>query len=463
MKTRITRRRFLRNGSLAGTGLLILQSARSVRGAPANEKLNLALVGVGGRGSWFVDAMPGFDTRFAALCDVREDRLAKAGERSPEAKRFTDFRRMLDELHDQIDGVIVAAPDHIHAVASVKAMRLGKPVFCEKPLTRTIEEARALRELAASTRLATQMGNQGTSSDPFRRAVEIIQAGALGDIREIIAWNEGGGGGRHPLPKESQPVPEGFHWDLYLGPRAARPFNKEWLQWHRWRDFATGQLGNWAVHTTNVAFKAFRLDELWKKNPGDAPFPKGRSLRVKAKVSETVTDTFPKWELIDFEAPPRAGLPAFKMTWCNRSPEGRERAETILSRKLDWGDAGEKKWKDYAGILISGSRGTMHSTGHNMSFTLMPEAEFKELLGPPRQLPHSPGHEREWLNAIRGGAPACSNFVDYGSLQTEFLLLGNIATQVEGPIEYDPLAGRVTNSEAADKLCRANYREGWVL
>ena len=463
MKTHSNRRRFIRDTVLSGTGLLLLPSAQSVWGAPANEKLNMALVGVGGRGDWFVGAMPGFGTRFAALCDVREERLTKAGAKFPEAKRFTDFRQMLDEMRDQIDGVIVAAPDHIHAVASAKAMRLGKPVFCEKPLTRTIEEARALRELAASTRVATQMGNQGTSSDPFRRSVEIIQSGALGDIREIIAWNEGGGGGIHPTPKESQPVPEGFHWDLYLGPRASRPFHKDWLQWHRWRDFATGQLGNWAVHTTNVAFKAFKLDQLWNKDLALMQLPKSRTVRVTAKVSEKVTDTFPKWELIDFEAPPRAGLPAFKMTWCNRAPEGRERAETFLGRKLDWGDAGEKKWKDYAGILVVGSRGTMYSTGHNMSFTLMPEVEFKDLLGPPRLLPRSPGHENEWLRAIRGGEPACSNFVDYGSLQTEFLLLGNIATQVKGSIEYDPFTGRVINNEAANGLCRANYRDGWVL
>jgi predicted dehydrogenase len=422
----------------------------------------MALVGVGGRGDWFVGAMPGYGARFAALCDVREDRLTKAGAKLPEAKRFTDFRVMLDEMRDKIDGVIVAAPDHIHAVASARAMKLGKPVFCEKPLTRTIEEARALRSLAASTKLATQMGNQGTSSDPFRRAVEIVQSGALGDIREILAWNEGGGGGVHPLPREAPPVPEGFHWDLFLGPRAARPFHKDWLNWHRWRDFATGQLGNWAVHTTNVAFKAFRLDELWKEAAATR-FPKGRNIRVTAKVSEQVTDTFPKWELIDFEAPPRDGLPAFRMTWGNRAPEVRARAESMLGRKLDWGDAGEKKWKDYAGILISGTRGTLHSTGHNMSFTMIPEPDFKELRGPPRKLPRSLGHEKEWLQAIRGGAPASSNFVDYGSLLTEFLLLGNIATQSSSPIEYDPLAGRVTNSDAANKLCRANYREGWAL
>ena len=185
--------------------------------------------------------------------------------------------------------------------------------------------------------------------------------------------------------------------------------------------------------------------------------------RVTAKASEIVTDTFPKWELVEYEAPARKGMPAIKITWCNRAPEGRERAEALLGRKLDWGDAGEKKWKDYAGIIVAGSRGLLHSTGHNMSFTMRPEKDFKDLLGAPSELPRSPGHEKEWINAIRGGEPACSNFVDYGSQLTEFLLLGNIATQFDKPIQYDPLNGKVLDHERANKLCLANYREGWAL
>jgi hypothetical protein len=259
-------------------------------------------------------------------------------------------------------------------------------------------------------------------------------------------------------------VPEDLQWDLWLGPAAARPYHREWANWHRWRDFATGQLGNWAVHTTNLAFKAFRLDTLWKPDLAADQFPQGRRLRVTARMSEVLEDTFPKWELIQFEAPPRVGLPAFRLTWCNgRCAEGREHIEERLGRKLDWGDFGEKKWADYAGLLVVGSRATLYSTGHNMSFSLLPDGEWRDLLGPPRELPRSPGHEREWLNAIRGGPAPWSNFVDYGSLLTEFVLLGNLATRFDVPIEYDPVAGRVTNHAAADAACRPPYREGWRI
>jgi predicted dehydrogenase len=369
---------------------------------------------------------------------------------------------MLDELADRLDGVVVATPDHTHAVVSARALRAGKPVFCEKPLTRAISEARALRELALASKLPTQMGNQGTASDAFRRSVEIIQSGVLGDVREVLAWNESGGGGPHPRPTTSEAVPEELAWDLWLGPAAARSYHREWANWHRWRDFATGQLGNWAVHSTNLAFKAFRLDEFWTSAATE--FPEGRTFRVTAKCSELLTDTFPRWELIEFAAPRRKDRPAFTMTWCNgRAPGGRERIEDRLGRKLDWGDAGEKKWNDYAGLLVVGSRGRLHSTGHNMTFSLLPAADFQDLLGPPRTLPRSPGHEREWLEAIRGGPPPCSNFVDYGSLLTEFLLAGNIATQTGGVIEYDPLAGRIVNNPSANQLCAAVYRDGWTL
>jgi hypothetical protein len=458
----VSRRRFLTRTTLGTAGFLILRRPDSVRGAAANEKLNLALIGVGGRGSWFLGTMPGLNTRFTALCDVHADRLASAAQDFPEARTYTDFRQMLEEQQDSLDGVIVATPDHTHAVASARALHTGKPVLCEKPLTRTIGEARGLRALAETTGLATQMGNQGTASDAFRRSIEIIQSGALGEIRELLAWNEGGGGGPHPRPTTAQPVPPELNWDLWLGPAADRPYHREWLRWHRWRDFGTGQLGNWAVHSTNLAFKAFRLDTLWRTDLAETQFPQSRRLRVTARMSEVLEDTFPRWELIEFEAPPRERLPTFRMTWCNgRAPGGRERIEEHLGRRLDWGDAGEKKWADYAGLLVVGSHGLLHSTGHNMSFTLHPESDLKGLAGPPRELPRSPGHEREWLEAIRGGPAPWSNFIDHGAGLTEFVLLGNLATRFDHAIEYDPVAGRVTNHEAADRACRPENREGW--
>lgn len=464
MKSRVPRRRFLKHAALGGTTFILLPSHLSIRGARANERLNLAQVGVGGRGSWFIGAMPGMGTRFAALCDVHAHRLAVAAEKHPEARQFRDYREMLAEMGDEIDAVIVATPDHTHAVASAAALRAGKPVFCEKPLTRTPGEARSLRELAATCGLPTQMGNQGTSSDAFRRSVEIIQSGALGDIRELLAWNEGGGGGPRPRPAGGEPEPEDLVWDLWLGPAAERPYHREWANWHRWRDFATGQLGNWAVHSTNLAFKAFRLAEFWEPSLPDSHFPSGRLLRAKATTPHATVKAFPSWELIEFEAPARANQPAFELIWCNgRCDEGRERIEDRLGRHLDWGDYGEKKWADYAGLLVVGTRGTLYSTGHNMSFSLLPAGELDDLLGPPRELPRSPGHEKEWLRAIQGGPAPWSNFVDYGSRLTEFLLLGNLATRFDTAIQYEPLAGKVANHAQANAAAHPEYRAGWQI
>lgn len=464
MNSCLPRRRFLGRIGLGATGFLLLPSPLSVRTAQANERLNIAQVGVGGRGSWFIGAMPGMNTRFAALCDVHQHRLEVAAEKHPDARRFRDFREMLAEMGDEIDAVVVATPDHTHAVASAAALRAGKPVFCEKPLTRTPGEARALRELAAATALPTQMGNQGTSSDAFRRSVEIVQSGALGEVQELLAWNESGGSGPRPRPTGSEPEPEDLAWDLWLGPAADRPYHHEWANWHGWRDFATGQLGNWAVHSTNLAFKAFRLAEFWDADRPATHFPDGRTLQVTANTPHATENAFPKWELIEFAAPARTGQPAFRLTWCNgRCPEGRERIEQRLGRRLDWGDHGEKKWADYAGLLVVGTRGTLYSTGHNMSFSLLPPGKLDDLLGPPRELPRSPGHEKEWLQAIQGGPAPWSNFVDYGSRLTEFLLLGNLATRFGAALHYDPLAGRVTNHDKANAAAHPDYRTGWRI
>lgn len=453
---RIGRRRFLRRSTLSAAGLLLLPSLRSVRGAPANDRLNIGLIGVGGRGRWFVDTMPAM-ANVIALCDVNDERAGDAYQRIPKAKKYYDFRRMLED-EKSLDGVIIAAPDHIHAVASAMAMRLGRHVYCEKPLTRTLDEARTLARLAARPGVATQMGNQGTASEAFRRAVELIHAGALGEVREVHAWNDAGGRGRHPAPTAGQPIPAGLQWDLWLGPAAERAYHREWTQWHQWRDFATGQLGNWSVHTMNLAFKALRLDTLWSGGPGQ-----DRHVRVLAEVSETVHPTFPRWEKVRWEFPARGSFPPVTVHWHNgRVPGSRPRIEDLLGRPLDWGDTGEKKWKDHAGLLLVGQRGRLHTNGHNTVFTLLPEADWKDFAGPEKTLPRSPGHEREWLDACRGGRPAWSNMAAYGAPLTEFVLLGNVATQVTGQVSYDPVAGRF-DSDAANALMRGEYRKGWAL
>lgn len=445
---------------MGGTGLVLLKSASSVGSAQANEKLNVALVGVGGRGEWFTTTIPRMGHNLVALCDVDDAKNPDAYERLKQAKRYHDFRRMLDEMSDSIDAVIVATPDHTHAVASAAALHAGKPVFCEKPLTRTLHESRALRELARKQKVATSMGNQGTAAGPFRRALELIRNGTIGEVKEVHFWNDAGGADRKEPPGPNGPVPEDLQWDLWLGPAASRPYNKEWMKRHLWREFGTSQLGNWASHTGNLAFMALKVQDLWLNPPsGMSPV-----LRIETRTSGINKLSFPRWEVVKWHIPPRAEFPAITFTWHNgRAPGSRELIEQLLGDGLDWGDKKEKKWADFAGALIVGSKGTVHATGHNATFELLPHDRFKGIqTDRPETVEASQGHEKDWFNAIRGGRPAWANF-DYADALNEFLMLGNVATQFESQIEFDPVAMKVLNNPEADALLRCEYRKGWTL
>jgi len=446
--------------AVGGTGLVLLKSASSVGSAQANEKLNVALVGVGGRGEWFTTTIPRMGHNLVALCDVDDAKNPDAYERLKQAKRYHDFRRMLDEMSDSIDAVIVATPDHTHAVASAAALHAGKPVFCEKPLTRTLHESRALRELARKQKVATSMGNQGTAAGPFRRALELIRNGTIGEVKEVHFWNDAGGADRKEPPGPNGPVPEDLQWDLWLGPAASRPYNKEWMKRHLWREFGTSQLGNWASHTGNLAFMALKVQDLWLNPPsGMSPV-----LRIETRTSGINKLSFPRWEVVKWHIPPRAEFPAITFTWHNgRAPGSRELIEQLLGDGLDWGDKKEKKWADFAGALIVGSKGTVHATGHNATFELLPHDRFKGIqTDRPETVEASQGHEKDWFNAIRGGRPAWANF-DYADALNEFLMLGNVATQFESQIEFDPVAMKVLNNPEADALLRCEYRKGWTL
>jgi len=455
MKQRISRRRFLRSSGAAGIAFTVVP-AGLVRGYAANEKLGVALVGVSGRGGWVVETAPRIGTDVVALCDVNQRRAAEAFKQFPGVPKFQDFRQMLAERDKQIDAVFVATPDNTHAVISAAAMRAGKHVYCEKPLTHDVAEARALREIARQQGVVTQMGNQGTATEAFRRAVELIQAGSIGTIKEIHVWDGGGSGPRKP-PEGSEPVPEGLNWDLWLGPAAERPFHSRWYQWHGWRDFATGNAGNWGPHSGNLPFKAFQIDSLWYADPADKP-----RIRVHVEMSETELYGFPRWASIRYEVPARGDLPPIEFNHHYGAPEGRKRIEQHLGRQLDWGDAGERKWKEHGGCLIVGTEGLLKSTEHNSSFTLLPEDKFRDFQGPPQTLPRSGSHEREFTAACRGGPKTMSNF-DYAGPLIEFLLLTNVATQFGQTLEFDPLACKITNHPEADAALRREYRKGWTL
>lgn len=463
MDLNINRRKFLKNTALSGLGMLILKSSRSAFSYEANEKLNIALIGVGGRGTWFVNTVPKLGTNVVAMCDVNERKADLSFKKIPQARKFHDFRRMLDEMNKNIDAVVVATPDNTHAVATAAAIRAGKGVYCEKPLTHDIKEARTLRKLAAECKVATQMGNQGTSSEAFRRAVELVQAGVIGDVREVHAWNTGGGPGDRPVPTDEHNLPEYLHWDLWLGPAKYRPYNSRWIDWwHGWRDFGTGQLGNWASHTMNLPFKALKLDTLWNQQSGSSV---KNIIRLEAEVSGVHKHSFPKWEIIRYDFPARIDMPPVRINWYNgpgQAPGPRIMIEQLLKRRLDWGDAGEKKWQDHAGCLLIGTKGMIHSTGHNMSFTLLPEEKFKDFEGPPKTLTRTRGQEREWLDACKGGPQTMSNF-NYADPLTEFVLLGNIATFVGDTIEFDPIEMKIINNLPTNAALEREYRSGWSL
>jgi NADH/NAD ratio-sensing transcriptional regulator Rex len=463
MNSLLNRRDFLKNTALGGTGLLILQNCNLARSYQANEKLNIALIGVGGRGRWFVDTMPNLNTNVVAMCDVNERKASLSFEEIPQAKKYFDYRKMLKEMDKQIEAVVIAVPDHSHASASAAAMKMGKHVLCEKPLTLTVGEARAIRLMAAKCNVATQMGNQGTSSEAFRRAVELVEGGVIGDVREVHAWNTGGGSGDMPVPTDEHPVPDYLHWDLWLGPARFRPYNSRWVSsWHDWRDFGTGNLGNWASHTMNLPFKALRLDTLWDPQSDSSA---KNLIKLEPEVSGVHKHSLPKWEIIRYDFPARGDMPPVRINWYNgpgQAPGPRKMIEQRMERPLDWGDAGEKKWADHSGCLLIGNKGMIHSTGHNMSFTLLPTDKFENFEGPPKTLPRSRGHEREWLEACKGGPQAMSSF-NYAGRLAEFVLLGNVSTLVGSPIEFDPIAMKIVNNAEADQALRYEYRDGWSL
>jgi len=458
MASRISRRAFLKGAAAGTAGLVILANPRSAATAQANEKLNVALIGLGGRGLWFVRTMPKL-SNVVAVCDVSDKKATVAHRELPDRPKYYDFRRMIDRQKD-IEGVVIATPDLTHAVAIATAIKAGKHVYCEKPLTRTVWEARTVRDLARKHEVATEMGNQGTASGGFRRGVELIRDGAIGQVREVIVWNNAGGRGWTETPTETATVPPYLKWDLWLGPAAFRPFHPRWMAWHQWRYAGTSQLGNWASHTANLAFMALKIDSLWQADPSTKP-----RIRLEAEVQEINRVGFPRWEVVRYEVPARGDLPPVTLTWYNggSGPGVREAIEEKFGERLHWGDAGEPLWRDHAGTVIIGTKGRLHANAHNTTLRLLPEERFKGVERErPQRLPASRGHERDWLLAAQGGPPPWSNF-DYAGPLIEFLMLGNVATQVEGPIEYDPLAMKIINNDRADALLTPKYREGWSL
>ena len=428
MSNRWNRRQLLHRAAAAGTGLCLWP--RLLRAESPNEKLNLAFVGCAGRGEANLSALRGENV--VALCDVDQRRVGPAFERFPKARKWTDFRKMLDEMGREIDAVVVSTPNHIHAPASVMAMRLGKHVYCEKPLAHSVYEARMSAQVAAEKKVATQMGTQIHASGNYRRAIELLRADAIGPVQEVDIWTTAaeGGGDR---PKDTPPVPPGLDWDLWLGPAPQRPYHPCYLprQWHFWWDFGGGVAGNVGCHFMDLAFWALEL-----RHPTS----------IEAEGPPVHPETTPPKMTVRYEFPARGSRPPVKLTWYQgrKSP----RVETD----------GVPAWD--VGFLFVGTKG-MLLCDYNRR-VLLPEARFAGFQPPSPSIPDSPGHYAEWTAACKTGTPTGCNF-DYSGALTETVLLGNVAYRVDKRLQWDAAGLQATNCPEAAQFLRREYRPGWAL
>ena len=449
LKSPLSRRSFLRSTAIGGVGLLILPNSRTAFAYEANSKLNVAVIGVAGRGRANHTAVAKLGENIVALCDVDHDLAARDFKTYPQAKQFKDFRRMFDEMGKGIDAVIVTTPDHTHAVAAAAAIQRGQHVYCEKPLTRTVHEARVLRNLARKHKVVTQMGNQGSSSNGLRRAVELAWSGAIGDIREAHVWFPSGNG---PLtrPAERPPVPTTLDWDLWLGPTEYRAYHPSYApaKWRGWRAFGSGIIGDFGCHTGNIMFRALKLEQLWNSQPvGGA---KQVVIRVESLPSERNEEGYPRTMQVLVDLPARGDLPSVRLTLNVGSKPSPDLMLGYTQGK--WGD------------LLVGSKGSIYSDNPwNTNFVLLPEEKFEEVKhGPPQTLPANADHHREWVEACKGNGTTFSSF-EIGGPMTELMQLINLSTLFEEALEYDTISGRIMNSKSAGRLLHRDYRRGWTI
>jgi hypothetical protein len=461
MTSRVNRRVFLRAATYSPASLLVLRDSRSASSYQANEKLNIALVGAGSRGSFHARTIPRLGQNLVAICDADRNRAAELAKMSPKVSIYQDFRKMLDEMDRGIDAVVVATTEHTHAVIAAAAMKRGKHVYVEKPIAHDVAETRALRRIAREHKVATQMGNQGMAADAFRRTLELIQEGVVGEIREVHVWYVFGGPGPLQRPKDSPPAPDYLDWDLWVGPAPFRPYHPRYIGgWGAWRDFGTGVLGGGGSHSINLAFKALNLGALWETGGKDKA-----TIRVEAETPERCMETFPRWENLRFDFPARGPLPPVRIHWHDAAePELQrqgiwQRLEKIAGRPLEWKD---NSWTPRSGSLLVGSKGVIHTNAHNSSCVLLPESDFPKSGGPPQKLPSVAGHQQEWFQACKSGSAPLSNF-DHSGPAIELLLVGNVATMVGQPLEFDPVAMKIADNAEADALLRPEHRPGWAV
>lgn len=432
MSTRIHRRRFLQETTLLGAGALLGSITSDARATSPNERLNIGIIGVAHQGNY--DLTNVTSENIVALCDVDDSYLASVAQKFPGARTYNDFRRLLDQK--QIDAVVVAIPDHSHAVATVAALRSGRHVYCEKPLTRTISECRIVMETTRRTRRVTQIGTQIHAGTNYRRVVELVRSGAIGQVEEVHVWVNVTYGGK-PLPHDAPPVPAGLHYDLWLGPVPERPYSPEFLPqaWRNWWAFGGGALGDFGCHYMDLPHWALGL-----RTPLVAEVIEGPPVHP---------ESVPPWLIVRYQYPPRDQQPAVKLTWYHG---GKQPPPAVLRADL------AEKWK--SGVLFVGKKGALLSDYSRHA--LLPEKEFDGFVPPPHSIPDSIGHHAEWVRACKTGEPTTCNF-DYSGALTESVLLGNLAYRAGARIDWDSPALRAKGCQAADEYIQHHYRAGWKI
>jgi predicted dehydrogenase len=443
----ISRRDFISSSAITAASLTIVP--RYVLGGsgnvPPSEKLNIAGIGVGGQGRWDLDNVS--SENIVALCDVDWERAADTFKHYPKARRYRDFRKML-EKEKNIDAVVVATPDHNHAVASMAAIKMGKHVYCEKPLTRTVFEARAIAKAAREAGVATQMGNQGMAFEGNRLINEWLWDGAIGPVREVHAWSD------RPThngqlfwaqgvdrPKDTPPVPSNLNWDLWLGPAPYRPYHPAYVpfKWRGWWDFGSGGLGDMGIHNLAPVFSALKL---------------GAPISVHSSSTLVYKETLPLACTVHYQFPAREDMPPVMLHWYDGG--------IIPARPEELEDTRELSRED--GLIFVGDKGKMYVEGWGgNSPRLIPEEKMKAYKRPPKTLPRSIGHHKEWIQACKTGTPTRSNF-DFAGPLTEAVLLGTVSVRMGGKrLTWDSQNFKITNLPQANKYLHYEYRPGWTL
>lgn len=430
MSHRLSRRRFLQASAAAGAfGYWPAARAADAAKVSSSERLRVGVIGVAAQGAYNLQNIAAAGAEIVALCDVDENRALKAREAHPKATFYIDYRNLIE--HPGLDAVAISTPDHTHAVATVAALHNGLHVYCEKPLTRTVSEARIVTETAAKQRRVTQMGTQIHAGSNYRRVVELVQAGAVGPIREVHVWVSTSYTGERP--KDTPPVPETLHYDLWLGPAPYRPYHPSFVPffWRAWWDFGGGALADMACHYMDLPHWALHLRQPTK---------------VAAEGPPVHPESAPAWAIVQYEYPARGDLPPVKLTWYH----GGKRPAAYAEQLPKWG----------GGVLFVGDKGLL--VANYNEHKLLPQERFAGYQPPPKTIPDSVGHHREWVEACRSGSPTTCNF-DYAGALTEAVLLGNVAYRLGRPITWDAKNLRAVNDPEADRYLHHEYRKGWSL